>query len=112
MDVNTSAAFAVVYLKAISESGIDTNFGNDCKGKFRLRGGYPEWDLNSTYTVTISLASDPTIKALIYTPPAQMKHSTDIIFSVPQSGIYNVTVEDGKLWPHFPGQHEYLQCNG
>ena len=96
VDVNTNAAFTVVYLKEIVESGISTNFGDDCKGKFRLRGGYPEWDGNATYTVTITLASDPNVKALIYTPPAQMKHGNDIIFSVPQSGVYNVTVEDGK----------------
>ncbi|MBK6931389.1 MAG: gliding motility-associated C-terminal domain-containing protein [Saprospirales bacterium] len=100
VDVNINADFAVVYLKSIAESGIVTNFGDDCKGKFRLRGGYPEWDLNSTYTVSITLASDPSVKALIYTPPAQMKHSTDIIFSVPQPGVYNVTVEDGKSCDH------------
>lgn len=106
VDVNVNAAFSIVYLKAITEIGqdgstsVDTNFGDDCKGKFRLRGGYPEWDLNATYTVTISLASDPNVRALIYTPPAQMKHSTDVIFSVPQPGVYTVVVEDGKSCGH------------
>ncbi len=106
VDVNTNAAFAVVYLKRITEIGpngmttVNTNFTDDCKGRFRLRGGFPEWDLNATYKVTIRLASDPSVKALIYTPPAQMKHSTDIIFSVPQPGIYEVIVEDGKSCDH------------
>lgn len=100
VDVNINAAFAVVYMKAITESGVSSNFGDDCKGKFRLRGGYPEWNTSATYTVDIRLASDPTVKALIYTPPAQMKHGNDVIFSVPQSGVYNVVVEDGKSCGH------------
>lgn len=106
VDVGINSAFSVIYLKAITEIGtngvtsVSTNFGDDCKGKFRLRGGYPEWDLNATYTVSISLDSDPNVKALIYTQPSQMKHSTDIIFSVPQPGVYNVVIEDGKSCGH------------
>ena len=68
VDVNINADFTVVYLDSIKVSGIVTNFGDDCKGKFRLRGGYPQWDLNATYTVDISLSTDPSVKALIYTP--------------------------------------------
>lgn len=97
VDVNINEAFSVVYLKAIEADAIVTNFnGDDCKGKFRLRHGYPGWDLNGTYTVTITLDSDPSVKALIYTPPAQIRHTTNVIFSVPQAGTYTVTVEDGK----------------
>lgn len=102
-DVGINSAFSVVYLRKITEvnpnngtSSISTNFGDDCKGKFRLWGGFPEWDLNSTYNVSITLASDPSVKALIFTQPSQMKHSTDVIFAVPQPGVYNIVVEDGK----------------
>lgn len=94
VNVNTSVEFEVVYLNAIMESGVSSNFGNDCIGKFRITGGYPQWDLNAGYTVDISLASDPNIKALVYN--AQLKNNVDVIFSVPQAGIYNVTIEDGK----------------
>lgn len=103
VDVGINNSFAVVYLRGITEknpangvSSVSTNFGDDCKGKFRLWGGYPEWDQNTTYTVSITLASDPNVKALIFTQPSQMKHSTDVIFSVPQAGVYTVVVEDGK----------------
>ncbi|MCB9329608.1 MAG: gliding motility-associated C-terminal domain-containing protein [Lewinellaceae bacterium] len=107
VDVNINDAFSVIYLRKITElrisdntSTVQTNYTDDCKARFRLYGGYPEWDLNATYTVSIALDSDPSVKALIYTPPAQMKHSNDIIFSVPQSGTYRVTVEDGKSCGH------------
>lgn len=97
VDVNTSEAFSIVYLRAIEADAIVTNFdGDDCKGKFRLRHGYPGWDLTGTYTVTITLDSDPNVKALIYTPPGQIRHTNNVIFSVPQAGTYTITVEDGK----------------
>lgn len=108
VDVGINNSFAVVYLREITErnpangvSSVTTNFGNDCKGRFRLWGGFPEWDdLNATYTVSITLASDPSVKALIFTQPSQMKNGTDVIFSVPQAGVYNVVVEDGKSCGH------------
>ncbi|MBK9336261.1 MAG: hypothetical protein IPM98_06610 [Lewinellaceae bacterium] len=97
VDVNTNATISVVYLKTIEADAIVTDFdGDDCKGKFRLRHGYPGWDLTGTYTVSIFLASDPSVKGLIYTPPASIRHTTNVIFSVPQAGTYTVVVEDGK----------------
>ncbi len=103
VNANTAVEFSVVYLNAITATGIVTNFGNDCIGKFRVRGGFPEWDQSSRYTIDISLASDPTVKALIYTSPNQFFHSADIIFSVSQPGQYNITIEDGKSCGHtFP----------
>ncbi|MCB9355691.1 MAG: gliding motility-associated C-terminal domain-containing protein [Lewinellaceae bacterium] len=100
VNVNTAAKFQVVYLNAIVESGVSSNFGNDCLGKFRVSGGYPQWDPSAKYTIEISLASDPTVKALIYNAQDQLKHNVDVIFSVPQPGIYNVTIEDGKSCGH------------
>lgn len=102
VDVGANNAFAVVYLKKITEIGISgvssvsTNFGNDCKGKFRLRGGLPEWDFAETYKVDISLAGNPAIKGLPHNTPTQWKHSNDIIFSVPKPGWYEVNAQDGK----------------
>ncbi|MBK7936038.1 MAG: hypothetical protein IPJ82_02735 [Lewinellaceae bacterium] len=100
VNVNTAVQFEVVYLNAIVESGVSSNFGNDCLGKFRISGGYPQWNTAAKYTIDISLASDPTVKALIYNAADQLKHNADVIFSVPQAGIYNVTVEDGKSCGH------------
>ncbi|MCY7329747.1 MAG: hypothetical protein LH618_14435, partial [Saprospiraceae bacterium] len=99
-NVNTAVEFSVVYLNAVSATGISTNFNNDCLGKFRVRGGFPEWDITAIYTIDISLASDPTVKGLIYTSASQFFHSADIIFSVTQSGVYNITIEDGKSCGH------------
>ena len=100
VNVNTGAQFAVVYLNAITESGVSSNFGNDCLGKFRVRGGLPEFDTNERYTIDISLSTDPSIKAVIHTTQSQYQHSADIIFSVPQPGTYDVTISDGKSCPH------------
>jgi hypothetical protein len=103
VDVGINNAFAAVYLRRISEnnptngvSTVSTNFGDDCRSKFRLFGGLPEWDLNETYTIDISLAGNPAVKGLPHNSPAQWKHSTDVIFSVPAPGWYDVTVRDGK----------------
>lgn len=101
VNVNTAAAFSVVYLNPITESGVATSFGNDCLGKFRVQGGYPEFQTTATYTITISLKSNPAIKGLIQTPSLnQLYHSADVIFSVPQSGTYVVTIEDGISCGH------------
>lgn len=100
VNVNTAVEFKVVYLNAIEESGVSTNFGNDCLGKFRIEGGYPEWNTQAVYTITITLASDPTVKAVIQTAATQLFHGADVIFSVPQSGVYDVVVEDGKSCGH------------
>lgn len=100
VNVNTGVEFKVVYLNAIEESGVSANFGNDCLGKFRIEGGYPEWNNQAVYTITITLASDPTVRAVIQTAAAQLFHGADVIFSVPQTGVYNVEVEDGKSCGH------------
>ena len=100
VNVNTAVEFSVVYLNAITATGITTNFNNDCLGKFRVRGGFPEWDPSARYTINISLAGDPSVKGLIHTSANQFFHSADIIFSVPQPGTYDITIEDGKSCGH------------
>lgn len=100
VNVNVADEFAVVYLNAIQESGVDPTFGDDCRGKFQISGGYPEWDDNATYTIDISLSADPSIKALIQLPQAQLLDDAVVFFSAPQPGTYTVTVEDGKSCGH------------
>ncbi|MBP6825444.1 MAG: gliding motility-associated C-terminal domain-containing protein [Saprospiraceae bacterium] len=100
VNVNTAVQFEVVYLNAIAESGVSANFGNDCLGKFRVSGGYPQWNTSAKYTIDISLQGNPSVKALIYNAADQLKNNADVIFSVPQPGIYDVTIEDGKSCGH------------
>lgn len=101
VNVNTAAAFSVVYLNAIMESGVSTNFGNDCLGKFRVQGGYPEFKTTEVYTINITLDSDPNVKALIQTPSTtQLYHGADVIFSAPKPGTYTVSIEDGISCGH------------
>jgi hypothetical protein len=70
--VNTSVAFSIVYLNAIKETGINTNFGNDCLGKFRVQGGYPQFDPNAVYDIKIELTTDHSVKAIIHTAKTQL----------------------------------------
>jgi hypothetical protein len=96
VNANVSQAFEVVYLNGITATGTTTAFnGNDCMGRFRIEGGLSEWD-GSNYELDIHLKSDPSIKALIYTPKSQINHFANIIFSVPQPGEYEIVATDGK----------------
>jgi SprB repeat/CHU_C Type IX secretion signal domain len=107
VNVSTAEAFPVVYLNAIEAVGVTNNFnGNNCLGRFRLDGGASEWyenvlnnfGPNSLYTLDLHLKSDPTIKALVYNDNAatSLNHFSNVVFSVPQPGIYTAVVEDGK----------------
>lgn len=99
VNVNIGAAFQVVYLNAITQEGVSTNFGDDCLGKFTIRGGYPEFDNTALYTITITETGNPSVKAVIHTQQSQLFHLAPVIFSVPKSGNYTITVEDGKSCP-------------
>jgi hypothetical protein len=96
VNVNLNQTFSAVYLNPIHQTSVIIPYGNDCIGKFRLYGGYPEWNHVAVYTVNISLATDTSVHALILTSLLQLYHGSDVLFSVPQPGIYTVKVEDGK----------------
>ncbi len=99
--VNTAEKFEIVYLNEITATGISTNFNNDCLGRFTVRGGYPQYAGSpAVYTINISLASNPNVKAIIQTAATQLFHLASVSFSVPQSGVYNVVISDGKSCPH------------
>lgn len=100
-NVNTSAEFEVVYLNAVNATGIVSNYnGNDCIGRFKLEGGYPEFNPANTYTLEAYLTSDPSVKAVIHNTPSQWKHNSFIFISVPVAGSYTVNIEDGKSCAH------------
>ncbi|MEI6409027.1 MAG: T9SS type A sorting domain-containing protein [Bacteroidota bacterium] len=96
VNVNTNAAFEVVYLNPIQKTWSKNNYYDPCIGIFRTVGGFPEWDLTARYQVDIALDSDPFVKATIFTPAALALHGGDVVFSVAQPGIYSVQIEDGK----------------
>ncbi len=94
--VNIAEAFPVVYLNEITTYQIDNDFGNDCLGKFRLKGGYPEFNFGAAYHRDIALQTDTSIKALILTPDVANLSNQLVIFSVTTPGVYTISIEDGK----------------
>ncbi|MFN0215134.1 MAG: hypothetical protein ACKVT2_12835, partial [Saprospiraceae bacterium] len=115
VNVNTAAAFEVVYLNAITATGIMNNSGDDCLGRFTVRGGFPQYDKlygigNAIYTIKITLASNPSIKAIIHTAASSLFHLSSVAFSAPQAGLYDVVIEDGKSCP-FSFQIDMNVCN-
>ncbi len=92
--VNTNDAFRVVYLNQIEGLNVNTSVNGSCGASFELAGGLPEFD-NSNYTnVSISLSSNPTVTANIMNGP--FSHGDIVNFTVPEPGLYDVVVEDGK----------------
>ena len=103
--VNTAAAFEVVYLNAITATGIDTFYDNDCLGRFTVRGGFPQYDKlygagDAVYTINITNADNPAIKAIVHTSATNLFHLSSVSFSVPIAGVYDVVIEDGKSCPY------------
>ncbi|MCB0654075.1 MAG: gliding motility-associated C-terminal domain-containing protein [Saprospiraceae bacterium] len=94
VDVSTDQAVFVVYLTEITASNITTNASpTGCLGSFLVEGGLPELNPLKSYNIDISLQGDPTIKGTFTSVP---NHGDVVEFNVPQAGIYDVTIEDGK----------------
>ncbi|MEO1625270.1 MAG: T9SS type B sorting domain-containing protein [Bacteroidota bacterium] len=92
IDVNTNGGFSLVYLNEITTSQpmIVPN-GGGCVASFEIFGGVSEFDGSSSYNMSITLDSDPSVEAYFDTPFA---HGETVTFTVPQPGIYNVTIND------------------
>lgn len=95
------SAFQIVYLNEITATGISNGFGNDCIGRFTVRGGYPQFNTDSVYKITITKTGNPSVKAIIHTSATNLYHLSSVSFSVPMPGMYDVTIEDGKSCPAF-----------
>ena len=96
VNANIADAFEVVYLNPIVAEGLTGNAGNDCLGRFVVKGGLPQYDKDERYTIDIFLTSDPSVKALIYTPVPQYLNGQPIQFSVSVPGKYTIRIEDGR----------------
>lgn len=92
--VNIDEAFSVLYLNQIKASQISTNFGDDCLGKFRLIGGYPQFDHTTVFDADVALKSDPNVKALIHNPDPSLFEQSSLIYSVTTPGIYTISLLD------------------
>jgi hypothetical protein len=110
-NVNLAEKFSVVYLNEITVDGISANAGNDCIGKFRIRGGLPQFDISEHYTIEVFLTANPTVKALIHTPPQAIGHNVNVFFSVTQSGPYTVLVKDSKGCAAATASVNMTSCN-
>ncbi len=94
VNANVNAAFAVVYLNAIDATNINNNAGaSGCEGSFIVQGGLPEFD-GGAYNITIVNDADPSITGTITS--GVPNHGDVVTFTVPVSGLYNITIEDGK----------------
>jgi hypothetical protein len=96
-NVNLAEKFSVVYLNEITIDGINPNSGNnDCVGKFRVKGGLPQFNTTSRYTIDVFLQGNPSVKAVMHSPVQAWQHGANIIFSVPTAGTYTILVTDAK----------------
>lgn len=92
--VNTNAAFPVVYLNEITMDNFTTNSPTSLSGSFFVNGGFPEFNPNGQYSVSIVKKGNPNQKANIFGGP--FKNGSKVSFAVPGAGTYLVTVLDGK----------------
>ena len=89
--LNNNEAFIVAYLNEVRISSLSTS---GCTGNFRVRGGLPELNNNSTYTVNIFKQDDPGILGVVNNSP--FSHNDIVNFTAPEPGLYVIEVEDGK----------------
>lgn len=93
VDVNTEAAFSVVYLNPIEATDINVDGTTGCTGSFTLSGGLPEYDPSTFYDIDITLASDPNVRGIV---TSSVRHGETLEFTAPEAGVYDVTIGDGK----------------
>ena len=96
VNVNINEAFPVVYLNKITTTGVGTQplAGTVSEGSFIVNGGWPEFAGAQNYTINIQLKSNPLIKGTLTSGIA--KSGSLVKFTVPQDGIYVITIDDGK----------------
>ncbi|MEN9610065.1 MAG: hypothetical protein RLZZ628_879 [Bacteroidota bacterium] len=87
--------FSVVYLNKILEKNISYNYTATApfSGQFTVTGGLSEYDGTSSYTITVKKKSDNTV---VGTATSGALHNGKVQVTVPQAGIYTVTIVDGK----------------
>ncbi len=94
--VNINAAFSIVYLTPISSNNrkVISDGAGGCLGSFELKGGLPQFDDNSFYSITIEHVDMPGTFATLQ--GSDYGHQDEVVFSFVEEGTYRVTVEDEK----------------
>ena len=92
LNVNVAEAFSVVYLNEITLVDFSTGDNSSLAGMLSLAGGYSEYD-GSNYTVTLTKVDDPSVQGTI---DALVAHNGTTTFSVPEEGLYTLSVTDEK----------------
>ena len=94
VNVNTAAAFPVVYLNEIETLNLSANTGvSGCQGTFDVIGGLPQFD-SSFYDISIALIGNPSVTGQVINGP--YTHGETVTFQVPVPGIYTINITDGK----------------
>ena len=93
VSVSINEAFSVVYLEGIelTNSTVDTDGG--LEGSFVVAGGLPEFDPTASYTITINEIGGGAAGTVQTVNPG---HNDTIVYTVPETGTYEVLIEDGK----------------
>ncbi|MGB0863533.1 MAG: gliding motility-associated C-terminal domain-containing protein [Saprospiraceae bacterium] len=86
-NVNIAAAFSVIFLNDIAANNINSSM---CDGSFDVTGGLPQHD-GSSYSITIELTTNTLITG---TMNNTVSHNGSASFTVPQPGIYRITIVD------------------
>ena len=94
INVNTSAAFAVVYLNELDATNKTTA---GLTGSFNIAGGLPERN-GSNYTILIERVFPAGVAFGAVTSGVATQNST-VQYTVPTAGTYKITVSDGKACP-------------
>ena len=94
VNINTNAAFQIVFLDSIHiDNFITPTGGNLCQASFTVSGGLMAYN-GMNYTVSVEEVSDPTITGTFTLNP-NPAHNSTCAFTVPQAGFYNLNVSDG-----------------
>ena len=87
-NVSIGGAFPVVFLNDITLNNVATN---QCDGSVDVTGGVPQFD-GSFYNVSVVLSTDNSITGTVTSN--NVTHGGTVTFTVPQPGLYTVTVTD------------------
>lgn len=94
VSVSVDEAFSVVYLEQIQVTEVFNNFGPGLEQAFVVEGGLPQFDNNTSYTITLNpVAPGGSAGTVLTVNPG---HGDTIRCSFPRPGEYELVIEDGK----------------